>query len=67
MSSFLKNLEWRHPVKKFVPGRPIDTKPIEDAIVEMPTSFGLQPYKVFAVRDPVVKEKLCAASLPLSR
>ena len=62
MSSFLKNLEWRRAVKKFVPGPPIDTKPIEDAIVATPTSFGLQPYKVIAVRDPVVKEKLRAVS-----
>jgi nitroreductase/dihydropteridine reductase len=56
--SFLKNLEWRRAVKKFVPGPPIDTTPIEEAIVATPTSFGLQPYKVIAVRDQALKEKL---------
>jgi nitroreductase/dihydropteridine reductase len=61
-SSFLKNLEWRRAVKKFVPGPPIDTTPIEKAIVATPTSFGLQPYKVIAIRDPVLKEKLRAVS-----
>ncbi len=62
MSSFLKNLEWRRAVKKFVPGPPIDTTPIEKAIVATPTSFGLQPYKVIAVRDPELKKKLRAVS-----
>ena len=58
MSSFLQNLEWRRAVKKFVPGPPIDTTPIEKAIVAAPTSFGQQPYKVIAVRDQALKEKL---------
>lgn len=56
-SSFLENLEWRRAVKKFVPGE-VDTCPIRDAIVAAPTSFGLQPYKVIAVRDTALKEKL---------
>lgn len=62
MPSFLQNLQWRRAVKKFVPGPPIDTKPIEDAIVAAPTSFGLQPYRVIAVRDPATKAELCNAS-----
>ena len=61
MPSFLDNLEWRRAVKKFVPGE-VDTCPIRDAIVAAPTSFGLQPYKVIAVRDQTLKEKLRAAS-----
>lgn len=58
MPSFLQNLQWRRAVKKFVPGPPIDTKPITDAIVAAPTSFGLQPYRVIAVRDAATKERL---------
>jgi nitroreductase/dihydropteridine reductase len=61
-SSFLSNLEWRRAVKKFVPGAAVDTQPIRDAIVAAPTSFGLQPYKVIAVRDPALKGKLRAVS-----
>ena len=62
MPSFLQNLHWRRAVKKFVPGPPIDTKPIENAIVAAPTSFGLQPYRVIAVRDAATKAKLREAS-----
>ncbi len=61
MPSFLDNLEWRRAVKKFIPGE-VDTCPIRDAIVAAPTSFGLQPYKVIAVRDQALKEKLRAVS-----
>jgi nitroreductase/dihydropteridine reductase len=62
MPSFLSNLEWRRAVKKFVPGPKIDTTPIREAIVAAPTSFGLQPYRVRAIRDPALK----AALRPLS-
>jgi nitroreductase/dihydropteridine reductase len=62
MPSFLENLEWRRAVKKFVPSGEVDTCPIRDAIVAAPTSFGLQPYKVIAVRDQALKEKLRAVS-----
>jgi len=62
MPSFLQNLQWRRAIKKFTPGPPLDTTPIRDAIVAAPTSFGLQPYKVIAVRDPATKEKLRAVS-----
>jgi nitroreductase/dihydropteridine reductase len=56
-SSFLSNLEVRRAVKKFIPGA-VDTRPIRDAIVAAPTSFGLQPYKVIAVRDQALKAAL---------
>ena len=62
MPSFLDNLEWRRAVKKFVPGAEVDTCPIRDAIVAAPTSFGLQPYKVLAVRDTALKALLREAS-----
>jgi len=61
MPSFLENLEWRRAVKKFAPGE-VDTCPIRDAIVAAPTSFGLQPYRVIAVRDPELKAKLRSVS-----
>lgn len=59
--SFLSNLEWRRAVKHFGDGE-IDTKYIRAAIINAPSSFGLQPYKVFAVTNKEVKEKLRAVS-----
>ena len=59
--SFIGNLEWRRAVKHFGEG-PVDTTNIVKAIVNTPTSFGLQPYKVLAVHSSNVKERLRAVS-----
>lgn len=59
--SFVGNLEWRRAVKHFGQG-PVDTANIVKAIVNAPTSFGLQPYKVLAVHASNVKERLRAVS-----
>jgi nitroreductase / dihydropteridine reductase len=53
-SSFLNNLEWRRAVKHFG-NKPINIAPIVKAITNAPSSFGLQPYKVIAVRNPELK------------
>jgi nitroreductase/dihydropteridine reductase len=53
-SSFLTNLEWRRAVKHFG-DKPVDTTPIIRAITNAPSSFGLQPYKVIAVRNSELK------------
>jgi nitroreductase/dihydropteridine reductase len=58
---FLNNLEWRRAVKHFG-NKSIDTTKIIEAIVAAPSSFGLQPYKVIAVRNPELKEKLRAVA-----
>lgn len=55
--SFLDNLEWRRAVKHFGPGE-VDIEPIVKAMVNAPSSFGLQPYKIFAVQNKEIKEKL---------
>lgn len=55
--SFTSNLEWRRAVKHFGPGE-VDTHPIMDAMINAPSSFGLQPYKIVAVTNKDVKEKL---------
>lgn len=57
MSSFLENLEWRRAVKHFAPG-PVNTEPILKAMLNAPTSFGLQPYKIAVVRDAAIKAAL---------
>lgn len=59
--SFLNRLEWRRAVKHFAEGE-LDTASIQKAIIASPSSFGLQPYKVYAVRNKELKTALTAAS-----
>jgi nitroreductase/dihydropteridine reductase len=60
-NTFLNNLEWRRAVKHFG-SEPVDTSPIVKAIVNAPSSFGLQPYRVIAVRNAELKSQLKAVS-----
>jgi len=55
--SFTSNLEWRRAVKHFGQGE-VDVKPILEAMVNAPSSFGLQPYKILAITNKELKEKL---------
>ena len=55
--SFLDNLEWRRAVKHFGPGE-VDIEPIVKAMVNAPSSFGLQPYTIIAVQSKELKEQL---------
>ena len=60
-ASFLDNLEWRRAVKHFGGGK-VDESAIVNAIVNAPSSYGLQPYKIIVVKNAALKEKLRAAS-----
>jgi nitroreductase len=61
--SFLGNVTWRRAVKSFAPVDGFfNVSGIEYAIVNAPSSFGLQPYTVLAVRNQALKEKLKAVS-----
>jgi nitroreductase len=55
--SFTSSLEWRRAVKHFGSGE-VDTKPIVEAMINAPSSFGLQPYKIVAVTNKEIKEAL---------
>jgi nitroreductase len=55
--SFTSSLEWRRAVKHFGSGD-VDVTPIVEAMVNAPSSFGLQPYKIVAVTNKELKEKL---------
>lgn len=57
MSSFLENLEWRRAVKHFAPG-PVNVEPILKAMINAPTSFGLQPYTIAVVTNTATKSAL---------
>uniref|UniRef100_A0A6C0KX77 Nitroreductase domain-containing protein n=1 Tax=viral metagenome TaxID=1070528 RepID=A0A6C0KX77_9ZZZZ len=55
--SFLENLEWRRAAKHFSGGA-VDSEGINRAIINAPSSFGIQPYKVYAVKNKETKEAL---------
>jgi nitroreductase/dihydropteridine reductase len=59
--SFTSSLEWRRAVKHFGTGE-VDVTPIVQAMIHAPSSFGLQPYKILAVSNKELKEKLAPVS-----
>jgi len=63
--SFLANLEWRRAEKGFAKPTPMspvpDIQPILNAIVNAPSSFGIQPYTVKVVTGMDVKKALTPA------
>ena len=61
----LEQLHWRYATKKFAPNRKIDDttwKTLEQSLVLSPSSFGLQPWQFFVVRNPEIRQKLLDAS-----
>ena len=60
-ASFIGNLEWRRAVKHFSPGE-VDYEPIYSAMLNAPSSFGLQPYKILVVHNQDKKKELRGAS-----
>jgi len=64
-STLLENLKWRYAVKKFDSTRKIPEatwKSLEEVLVLSPSSFGLQPWRFFLVKDASVREQLRAVS-----
>ena len=55
--SFIKNLLWRRAEKHFSPG-PVDITPIKSAIINSPSSYGIQPFHVIAITNPAIKASL---------
>ena len=56
-SSFIKNLEWRRAEKHFTPG-PVDIESIKSAILNAPSSYGIQPFHVLVITDQETKKSL---------
>ncbi|MEL6459684.1 MAG: NAD(P)H-dependent oxidoreductase [Cyanobacteria bacterium J06621_15] len=57
----LKQLEWRYATKEFDPSKKIPEdvwKALEQSLVLSPSSFGLQPWKFFVVRNPEIRQQL---------
>ncbi|MBP0021556.1 MAG: NAD(P)H-dependent oxidoreductase [Cyanobacteria bacterium SBLK] len=60
-----QQLYWRYAVKKFDPSKSIPDetwKVLEQSLVLAPSSFGLQPWKFFVVRDRAIRQQLLAHS-----
>ena len=64
-NQILQPLNWRYATKKFDPTKkiPSDTwHALEQSLVLAPSSFGLQPWKFFVIRNPNLREQLQAAA-----
>lgn len=65
MSKFIENQNWRYATKKFDATKKIaaeDLEILKEAIRLSTSSYGLQPYKVFIIEDPAIREALKPAS-----
>jgi nitroreductase len=57
----VNQLNWRYATKKFDTSRKIPDEvwsALEQSLVLAPSSFGLQPWKFFVIRNPEVRQKL---------
>ncbi len=65
MKSYLESLNWRYATKKFDSEKLISEKDLSllvEATRLSASSFGLQPYHVFVVKDPEIRSELKKAS-----
>jgi nitroreductase len=65
MSKFIEQQNWRYATKKFDATKKIaasDLEILKEAIRLSTSSYGLQPYKVFIVENPEIREQLKPAS-----
>ena len=55
----IDGLRWRYAVKTYDKSKKISDEQLallEEAILLAPSSFGIQPYKVFVITDPAVRD-----------
>lgn len=65
MSKFIEQQNWRYATKKFDATKKIsatDLETLKEAIRLSTSSYGLQPYKVFIIENPEIREQLKPAS-----
>jgi len=61
----LQQLHWRYATKKFDPARKIPDETwhaLEQSLVLAPSSFGMQPWKFFVVRNPEIRQQIQEAA-----
>ena len=60
-AQLLDALNWRYATKSFDSSKRISEatwKTLEESLVLSPSSFGLQPYRFFVVKDPTIRTQL---------
>lgn len=65
MTNFIKNANWRYATKKFDTTKKVsaeDLESLKEAIRLSTSSYGLQPYKVFIIDNPELREQLQPAA-----
>ena len=63
--SIVESLKWRYATKKFDTAKKISKENLEylkEAVSLIPSSYGLQPYKVMIIENPAIREKLREAA-----
>jgi nitroreductase len=63
--STIEQLKWRYATKQFDPTKQISPETwqaLEQSLVLSPSSFGVQPWKFFVVRNPELRQQLVAHS-----
>ena len=61
MNDYIENLNWRYATKKYDTDKKVsdeDLKTLKEAVRLSVSSLGLQPYKVFIIEDPEIRQKL---------
>ncbi|MBP9761345.1 MAG: NAD(P)H-dependent oxidoreductase [Candidatus Magasanikbacteria bacterium] len=65
MNTYIENLMWRYATKQFDPTKKLTDEQLHTVLEAMrlaPTSFGIQPYKLYLVENPDVRMQLRDAS-----
>lgn len=63
--NIIEGLKWRYATKKFDESKKISKENLDylkEAVSLIPSSYGLQPYKVLVIENPAIREKLRKAS-----
>lgn len=65
MTDYIESLKWRYATKKYDSSKKVSDKDLEtlkEAVQLSVSSMGLQPYKVFIIENPEIREQLKAAA-----
>lgn len=63
--SIIENLKWRYATKKFDTSKKVTVQELsnlQEAIQLAASSYGFEPYKIFIIENPALREKLQAAA-----
>ncbi|SFU62913.1 Nitroreductase [Pustulibacterium marinum] len=65
MSTYVDNLNWRYATKRFDESKKISKKDLDtlkEAVRLSASSYGMQPYEIFVIESPEIKEELRTAA-----